>query len=197
MLKIYNQLELTQEVLDNVKTTGTPVELSFNKETEYFLVYGTLRLFGSNWNWSLKESCEHVQTMELKGFKKDNGIACMYTGDGNDYTVVDLFKAKEETDLSALNDALDSLEGSPEWYNPLLIPVQLENGETILAKFYEMKWDRNSPVEHDIFANRVGLKKQSSGDLWKEKYPNSYKFYFPEEFTENNEDQEVVEEEVV
>jgi gamma-glutamylcyclotransferase (GGCT)/AIG2-like uncharacterized protein YtfP len=121
----------------------TNIEIGKNFETDYFLVYGTLRLYGGNWNWSLKDRSELVATSFLPGFLRTGGISVHWTGNKEDKTVFDLFKALPEH-REWLNDRIDSLEGSsgnnPKnwWYIPTAVTIELEDGSQVVAKYYHM-----------------------------------------------------------
>lgn len=134
-----------------------------NFKAQYFLVYGTLRPGLGNWQWSFQHYGNHVGTFEMKGFRKDDGISCEWTGKSEHTTVMDLFKVPEEF-IDTMNIEVDSLEGSTGndpaswWYVPGVVTFIDENGEEIRAKFYE-----SNPYEKDHLNSDYLIESRYSG----------------------------------
>jgi gamma-glutamylcyclotransferase (GGCT)/AIG2-like uncharacterized protein YtfP len=144
--------------------------------TPYMLVYGTLRTYGGNWNRLFKDTTEHLDTFKMRGYKKSNSIVTMFTGNlEEDWTVMDLFKIND-SHINSVNKYVDWLESG---YQAVAVPIKLEE-KTILAKFWEVKWnDVKRKVEHDYLTQDGGIFSYTkiSDNQWKKDFPKSYKFY--------------------
>lgn len=116
--------------------------------TNYFLVYGTLRLGNGNYyNYGLDEA-KHVGTYKLKGWML-SGLSGFPTGDTDDYLVVDLFDISElsERQQRNINVGIDGLEGVPWGYKSTKVSFKLD-GEPIEAKLYLSTPYGNRPRYH-------------------------------------------------
>lgn len=120
----------------NTKVIQFPPQIGVN--TDYVLVYGTLRKGGSNYR--LLKDAEYCGTFPVLGFQLGTGLNCRYTGHPGDATMMDLFylghfnaTAHAEHHLS-----LDSLEGTRyDGYQTTIVPIS-HNGSLIQAKMYQI-----------------------------------------------------------
>ena len=131
----------------NLQTTITPEELGGDVtkidqtfRADYVFSYGTLRLGGGNWEWSLMEWGKYLGTFRLPGFQYRGGLSTVYTGNPESFAVVDLFQIKEEFTDEANRD-LDDLESIPaQWdgyYRVMAVPFKHPvTGEDIVVKMY-------------------------------------------------------------
>jgi len=174
--EVENRIPKVQECINNL----TPFYVLPGYDTTYMLVYGTLRTLRGNWEYFLQNVSNHIDTIKMVGYCKNKGIATEYTGDQDHYTVMDLFEIKEGEDVEKINAGVDSLEGSPTWYRPILVPMEVGE-ETVLAKFYEMPWrtKNNRASSHDYLENFMDNLSNTERNILKEVFPKSYEFYFP------------------
>lgn len=152
-------------------------------KTEYMLVYGTLRSGAGNYNRFLRGHTKHVGVYRVRGFKKSLGISTQYSGHKDDYTVMDLFRITGgEKTVNFVNKYVDMLEGIPYGYSAMIVPIELEDGSTVLAKFYELTWstsDDQRSVSEDYFGrNRLPHMDEQDKAGFKKRFPIAYEFYF-------------------
>lgn len=111
--------------------------------TPFLLVFGTLRLGQGNWKRCLQNT-KHIGTYKLPKWAASS-IFSAYTGNEEDYVVVDLFDLRYTIDnvriselaLYELNAKLDMLEGCLRHGNYTCTLMQVTVSDTTsLAKFY-------------------------------------------------------------
>jgi gamma-glutamylcyclotransferase (GGCT)/AIG2-like uncharacterized protein YtfP len=185
MQKLLNFSDLTKDQKQELERVGIlRMKSGESFLTNYFLVYGTLRLGMGNWAWCFNKRTKHIATLELPGFLKSRGISCEFTGDTSHVTVFDLFQVTDEFDR--INAETDALEGVKyDAYRACAVRINLEDGP-IIAKFYEAPW---SSAEQKAAKNPKGdyvgnVYKTYSSDLkerLKQEAPKAYEYYFKEE----------------
>lgn len=107
--------ESVKEVLNNMQLGDTPVVANF--KTQYYAVYGSLRVGRGNWEWSYQNFGDHVDTVKVPGFNYTGGLSANYTGNPEHFLVMDIFEVRKDFIDEAHNN-IDSLEGiNPQQWN--------------------------------------------------------------------------------
>ena len=185
--------EMQEEVMSRGKLEINP---SFN--TAYMLVYGTLRWGLGNWSWCFQGRTKHIGTFAMKGFLKNKGISCQYTGNPNHETVMDLLEVivepegteKRKDFFAEVNSDTDGLEGvywaGAGGYKSTAIPMEHE-GRDIIAKFYNYNWTSEEVAEsredyaENTYVSWFNTPENKKSALWLEymqnEAPTAWEFY--------------------
>lgn len=128
----------------------------------FIATYGSLRLGMENFRVNASGNGVHVGTGKTEnnidlyqyGGAYFPSVSLAHNSNGKQ-VVVDVFEAPEGDD--GLEGAYDMLEGYPSFYNRTIIPIVMDNGDTLDAWIYHIDEEQSVLVESGDWCSHKGL----------------------------------------